>query len=366
MTDKPLNIDIEKIHQDVFNSFGFTDGWYEKEKTKMKDQQTMMVTGGCGFMGSHFVHKMVKESPYRIIVIDKLTYAGTVKNIEGLVDNIKCYFYNRDINDRDISSLMDYFDVQCVVNFAAESHVDRSVRNPRTFLETDIMGLFNMVWCSKNQGVKRFLHISTDEVYGDGEGRADIKETEKLNPSSPYSASKAAADLMLLAYHRTYNFPVIIARPCNNFGPNQYPEKLIPMAVTRLMNGNKVLLHGEGAESREWIWVGDCIECLADIFEKGKTGQIYNVGSGYRLTNKEVVGQTLKLMGKDWSSVEHIQNRPGNDKQYVIDSGKLKNLLGNYFDCTENAFKTHLKQTVQWYKKHPGWWQTIDMKANIY
>jgi len=367
--------------------------------------RTIMVTGGAGFMGSHFVKKLMAECPDdRIVVVDKLTYAGNVRNLpSGFLfpvstryasswESSRLSFFRVDIGD----NLMDWvFDghspVDVVVNFAAETHVDRSIREPEAFLQTDVMGLFNLVRLSKEFGVRKFIHISTDEVYGPisvqtlvncWEVYDEASETWALNPTSPYSASKACADLLLLSYYKTYGFPVIIIRPCNNYGSNQYPEKLVPMAITRLLQGKKVLMHGEGKEVREWLYVEDCVSALYEVMNSGIVGEVYNLGSGFRLNNKRVVQDILlftlfprgyciahdeeDLLFEEW--VDQVPNRPGNDSRYAIDSTKLvqgvMGMEGKYFEG--EGFDFGIQKTIQWYRENEWFWSNVNLDANLY
>jgi len=338
----------------------------------------VLVTGGCGFMGSHFIKQIIDK--HEVVCVDKMTYAGNIKNLEGHMDKLK-HFYPFNI----ATLTPDFFDLgkfDVVANFAAETHVDRSIRDPKAFLETDVMGLFNLVYHSMKAGIKKFVHISTDEVYGpipcdsaqymkliSGEFIDQADETFPLNPTSPYSASKASGDLLLQAYRKTYNFPVVIVRPCNNYGPNQYPEKLIPMAITRLLQDKKVILHGEGKEVREWIYVEDCVKAIEAIMDYGKIGEIYNLGSGDRKTNRNVVQKIIIEMelGYWGNSVEEVSNRPGNDQRYAINSSKLVDFMGwdsDYFYI--NDFEEGLEKTIKWYKDNEGWWNNVSLDDNVY
>ena len=326
----------------------------------------IMVTGGAGFIGSHFVRFHENNPDVRIVVIDKLTYCSCLNNIQEFIDNGKILFYRRDIIDKELLNIMIHRNIEYVVNFAAETHVDRSIKDPRTFLETDVLGLFNLIQCSKKVGVKRFLHISTDEVYGPIlQGSAD--ELFPLNPTSPYSASKAAADMLLLMYYGTYDFPILIARPCNQFGIYQYPEKLIPVTIIRLLKGEKAILHGKGQEVREWMWVEECIRHLNDILWQGEIGQIYNVGSGYRISNFEMIGKIMAILDKDQGQLEFIPNRPSNDRRYAINSERLKNLRGfQFYSYFINMMDSLLTNIISWYKRNPDWWGEVDLGYNIY
>lgn len=354
--------------------------------------KNILVTGGAGFMGSHFIDLLMTSREYKIYCIDKLTYAGTQKNIESAIKK-GMRFWGYGIEDPYILGVLDEFEIECVVNFAAETHVDRAIRNPKAFLQTDIMGLFNLVVACRETGVKKFVHISTDEVYGPISEKKleyagyqenplamksvvnEATELYPLKPTSPYSASKAAADLLLLSYYKTYGFPVTIVRPCNNYGPRQYPEKLIPMAITRLLNNKEVLLHGEGREVREWIWVKDCAAAIFEIMDKGKPGEIYNVGSGERIDNLTVICKLIDLWKEPNNSftgydchIKKIPNRPGNDHRYAMDSSKfIESVLGwsgKYYNIRD--LNAGLEETMEWYRKNRNHWVEIDFDDNIY
>lgn len=352
----------------------------------------ILVTGGAGFIGSHFVKRLLRNPDNKVVIIDKLTYAGNKRN---LPDDFKmAYFYELDININNsiIKSILDSHKIDMIVNFAAESHVDNSIKYPKAFLETDIMGLFNLVYQSLKYGkIKKFIHISTDEVYGpideeiefrqfSGEG-GEAKENWLLNPTSPYSASKACADLLLQSYFKTYDLPVVIIRPCNNYGPNQYPEKLIPATIMRLLQGKKAILHGEGQEIREWIYVDDCCRAIEKIMYNGEIGEIYNVGSGDRKNNYEIICRIIHNLIYPYyefttthadyhSHIEFTSNRPGNDQRYAIDSSKTHKL----FDQNKEELNTYLRtsfdiglqQTIDWYKDNQDHWNDVDFDSNIY
>jgi len=366
----------------------------------------ILVTGGAGFMGSHFL-KLLMSKPFETIsCVDKLTYAGNRDNIDGLIER-DLSFYQMDIIDSRIGRILEDEQIDTIVNFAAETHVDRSICDPKAFLETDVMGLFNLVSCSMKAGVKRFIHISTDEVYGpisetkmvpddyldedcyggmhlvpsEKEIVNEATETYPLNPTSPYSASKASADLLLQAYYKTYGFPVIIVRPCNNYGPNQYPEKLIPMAITRLLQKKKILLHGEGKEVREWIYVEDCVKAIERIMLDGKIGEIYNVGSGLKRPNERIIRRVILFalfpkgycMAHDEEDVlfdewtERLLNRPGNDLRYAINNEKIhKELFYGDVSYLQTEFEEGLEKMVDWYRNNPNFWKEVDLQANIY
>jgi dTDP-glucose 4,6-dehydratase len=326
--------------------------------------KNILVTGGAGFIGSHFIKHLVKNFPsYKIVNVDKLTYAGSKRNVENLPITNMWYV---DIRDESIKDILGDYKIDTIINFAAESHVDRSVKYPKEFIETEILGLFNLVYQSiKNKNITLMVHVSTDEVYGD-KYLNEADELFKLDPNSPYASSKACADLLLQSYIKTYDFPAIIVRPCNNYGPNQYPEKLIPMTITRVLNNQEVLVHGRGIEKREWIYVEDCCRAIEAAMHHGKIGEIYNIGSRIRFNNIYVIAAIIKMLkGKDniMDFVKVMPNRPGNDIRYAINSDKIKTICNDY---VKTEFLEGLKTTIEWYKTNWHYWSSIDLDSNIY
>jgi len=324
----------------------------------------ILITGGAGFIGSHFVKKLAKERPdWNLIVLDKLTYAGNKKNLEG----VKHRFLEMDIADEEIHDVFSTFGINWVINFAAETHVDRSIRYPKAFLETDIMGIFNLVKASIERKVSKFVHISTDEVYGPIlEGEAS--ESYPLNPTSPYSASKAAAELLLRSYQKTYGLPLIIFRPCNCFGPGQYPEKLIPITITRILKGQRAIVHGNGHEWREWMYVDDMVDIMYRLIlsvECVGLTNVLNIGSGFRLKNVSVIESIFQSLSVK-PDIEYVNNRPGNDYRYAISSENLRSILWRYPEESFEKFREHLAETISWYKENQDWWKDIDISSNIY
>ncbi|MBW8001720.1 MAG: dTDP-glucose 4,6-dehydratase [Planctomycetes bacterium] len=328
----------------------------------------ILVTGGCGFIGSHFIKRLLRKYPdYNIVNVDKLTYAGNIKNIPPPQDYNNFTTYTFDIGDTYIRSILKDHEIEVVVNFAAETHVDRSIHNPVDFIQTDIVGLINLVQAARKAKVRRFVQISTDEVYGSLPVGFEADTVARLNPTSPYSASKASADILLLSYFKTYNFPVLIVRPCNNYGPNQYPEKLIPMCITRLLENKRMILHGDGDEVREYVYVEDCCRAIDIIMHKGFDGNTFNVGSGVRRNNREIMSAVLKevvcnqaRIGEEY--VKKVPNRPGNDSRYAL---KCNSLWKSQF--LRSNFKDRLHLTIEWYKKnYKDWWPYVDLDANIY
>jgi len=320
---------------------------------------SILVTGGAGFIGSHFVDKLYKEGYGKeVLVVDKFTYAGNMKNLENN-NPLLCIC---DISDPEMEGIIELEKVDTVVNFAAETHVDRSISDPKAFINTDITGLVNLIHICVRKNIKKFVHISTDEVYGSISSGAFIEE-QKLNPTSPYSASKASADLLLQSFYKTYNLPVVIVRPSNNYGTRQYPEKLIPMTILRLLKGENALLHGEGQEVREWLHVDDCVNGIYKVLRDGKIGEIYNLGSSNRLNNLVVVESILTIMGLNPDRIEKIKNRPGNDSRYAIDSIKAMQEL----DYNPNkSFFTEMEKIIRWHEENMDHWDNVNTDANIY
>jgi len=316
--------------------------------------KTILVTGGCGFIGSNFIRYMLKKYPhYKIINLDKLTYAGNFKNLKDVEKNRRYSFIKGDIcNFRLLEELIKRVDI--IINFAAETHVDRSIRKASSFLRTNFYGTYALLEMAKKNKIDLFIQISTDEVYGSKE-EGFFKETSPLNPSNPYSASKASADLLVLSYYRTYKIPIIITRSSNNFGPYQYPEKIIPLFITNLLENKKVPLYGEGLNIRDWLYVLDNVSALDIVMHKGKIGEIYNIGAGNLISNLELTKLILKLMDKDECFIEKVPDRPGHDFRYALDCEKIKRLGWRPI----YSFKDALISTIDWYKKNQLWWKPL-------
>jgi dTDP-glucose 4,6-dehydratase len=310
----------------------------------------LLVTGGAGFIGSEFVRQGVARG-HEIAVIDKLSYAGDrerLKNTEG-----KITFYEVDVTDR--GSVADVFKrerPEIVVHWAAESHVDRSILDASPFVDTNIKGTQVLLDIAKQYEIKKFINISTDEVYGDLGEEGAFFETTPLNPSSPYSVSKASADMLGRAYHRTYGLPVITIRPSNNYGPWQYPEKLIPVVILKALNGQKVPVYAKGENVREWLFVSDCAAAVFDTVEKGMAGEIYNVGSGEEKRNIDVVKAILKILGKPEDLIEFVKDRLGHDFRYSLNSDKIRREIG--WKPSEQ-FTEGIEKTVKWYMENLEW-----------
>ena len=321
----------------------------------------ILVTGGAGFIGGNFVHHMVKKYPeHTVINLDLLTYAGNLETLKPVEDKPNYKFVRGDIADR--SFIMDLFDKErpdIVVNFAAESHVDRSITDPGIFVQTNVMGTQVLLDASKEYGVKRYHQVSTDEVYGDLPlDRPDLffREDTPLHTSSPYSSSKASADLFVLAYYRTYGLPVTISRCSNNYGPYHFPEKLIPLIISRALADEKLPVYGKGENVRDWLHVSDHCDAIDLIIHNGRVGEVYNVGGHNENTNLEVVKTILKALGKPERLIEFVTDRPGHDLRYAIDPTKLETELGWKPKYT---FETGIRQTIQWYLDNREWWENI-------
>jgi dTDP-glucose 4,6-dehydratase len=313
-------------------------------------KKKLLVTGGAGFIGSEFVRRGVKKG-YVIVVVDKLSYAGDLERLKEAGDRIA--FYKTDITDREsIENIFKQEKPDVIVHFAAESHVDRSIIDPTPFLDTNIKGTQVLLDISKQYGVERFINISTDEIYGELKGEGKFYETTPLNPNSPYSVSKASADMLGRAYHRTYGIPVITIRPSNNYGPWQYPEKLIPVIILKALRNEKIPVYGRGQNVREWLHVSDCTDAIFLVLKEGKTGEIYNVGSGEEKINIDVVKTVLKILGKPEDLIEFVKDRLGHDFRYSLNSDKIRKQTG--WKCRIH-FPEGIEKTVRWYVDNMEW-----------
>ncbi len=323
----------------------------------------ILVTGGAGFIGSNFVHWALARWPdTHVVNLDALTYAGNLANLAGLENDARYTFVRGDITDGGLLNRLMAAEVDAVVNFAAESHVDRSLMSSEPFVRTNVVGTQQLLDAARRHGVGRFLQVSTDEVYGSLGPEGSFTESSTLSPNSPYAASKAAADLICRAYHHSFGLPVIVSRCSNNYGPYQFPEKVIPLFVTNLFEDKKVPLYGDGLNVRDWIYVEDHCAALGTILEKGAPGEVYNVGADCELTNLELTRRILTACGKDESSIEYVEDRPGHDRRYAIDSTRLRTELGW---TPQHAFDDALAQTIQWYRDHSDWWQSIKSGAYL-
>jgi dTDP-glucose 4,6-dehydratase len=317
----------------------------------------ILVTGGAGFIGSHYVRTLIGprgDPDVTITVLDALTYAGNRANLDPVRDSDRCTFVRGDICD---SALVDTLVAghDQIVHFAAESHVDRSIIGAGDFVRTNVLGTQTLLEAALRHAPKRFVHISTDEVYGSIDA-GSWPETDPLRPNSPYAASKASSDLIALAHHRTHGLDVRVTRCSNNYGPHQFPEKVIPLFVTRLLDGGRVPLYGDGGNVRDWLHVDDHVRGIELVRTRGRAGEVYNIGGGTELTNTELTELLLDACGADWSRVDHVEDRKGHDRRYSVDCTKITRELGYRprRNCTEG-----LAETVEWYRTHRSWWEPL-------
>jgi dTDP-glucose 4,6-dehydratase len=315
----------------------------------------LLITGGAGFIGSNFVRYALTRWPdCRVVVLDKLTYAGNLANLRGVLESERVTFIHGDICNFDTASAA-MAGCDAVFNFAAETHVDRSILDAGDFIRTDVEGTRVLLEAARLHDIRRYIQISTDEVYGDIPMDERATESYPLRPRSPYAASKAAGDLMVHAYHTTYGLNTIITRASNNFGPYQHPEKLIPLCITNALEGQPLPIYGDGLQQRDWLYVEDHCAALALILEVGEPGEVYNIGVGTERPNLEVVSKIIALTGAEASLIRHVPDRPGHDRRYALDATKLRTLGWQ----PRWSFDDALLLTVRWYQSHPDWWHTI-------
>ena len=321
---------------------------------------TVLVTGGAGFIGANFIFYMLDRRPEdRVVCLDKLTYAGNPDTLTPAMDHPRFRFVRGDICDRAaVNALFEEERPDVVVNFAAESHVDRSIEDPEVFLRTNILGTASLMDACRTYGISRFHQVSTDEVYGDLPlDRPDLLFTEEtpLHTSSPYSSSKAAADLLVLSYHRTYGLPVTVSRCSNNYGPYQFPEKLIPLMISSALRDQPLPVYGQGRNVRDWLYVEDHCKAIDLILRQGRTGEVYNVGGHNEMRNIDIVRLICRELGKPESLIAYVEDRKGHDLRYAVDPEKIRRELGW---APETAFQDGIKQTIRWYLDNRGWWES--------
>lgn len=318
----------------------------------------LLVTGGCGFIGSNFImHALESDPDLTIINLDLLTYAGNLENLKALESNQTRYHFVRgDIADRELVQSVMLKKPDAVVNFAAESHVDRSIMDSTAFVRTNILGTQVLLDACREHGIPRFLQVSTDEVYGSLGATGAFSEESGIAPNSPYAASKAAADLLARSYHSTYGMDVVITRCSNNFGPLQFPEKLIPLMITNALQGVELPVYGDGLNVRDWIYVTDHCRAIYEILRRGISGQVYNIGAGCEYTNITIVQLILQRLGKPESLIRFVKDRPGHDRRYAMDASKLKRELGW---MPLMSFEQGIDKTIGWYLEHEEWWKRI-------
>ena len=339
--------------------------------------KNILVTGGAGFIGSNFIRHMLRVYDYNLINLDLLTYAGNLENLQGIESDERYTFIRGDIRDRKlIEEIFRTYKIDIVVNFAAESHVDRSIEEPEVFITTNILGTQVLLDVAKQywkvdadnkysrafRDGTRFLQVSTDEVYGTLGKEGLFTEETPLAPNSPYSASKTSADMMVRAYHETYGMPVSITRCSNNYGPYQFPEKLIPLMINNCFNNNPLPVYGDGMQIRDWLHVEDHCRAIDVVLHKGKIGEVYNIGGNNEKTNIEIVKLIIEMLGKEEGLIQYVEDRPGHDRRYAIDNSKITNELEW---CPKYTFDEGIKETIEWYLQNKEWMSNIMQRENI-
>ncbi|HUZ46434.1 MAG TPA: dTDP-glucose 4,6-dehydratase [Terriglobia bacterium] len=321
----------------------------------------LAITGGAGFIGANFVRYILEKYPsYSLLNLDKLTYSGNLENLAGILGDPRHQFLRTDICDREKLAEALSEGVDAVVHFAAESHVDRSILDGSEFIKTNVLGTQCLLEVARRAGVRRFLHVSTDEVYGSARDGEKFQEDSMLAPNSPYAASKAASDLVVRAYDRTYRFPVVVTRCSNNFGPYQFPEKFIPLLISRALENQSIPIYGDGLQVRDWIFVADHCRALDAVLHHGREGEIYNIGAGNEWPNLEIARQILRRLHKPDSLLKYVQDRPGHDRRYSLDSRKIETELGWK---PETSFEEGLASTIDWYVTNVEWRDNIQNQA---
>jgi len=320
--------------------------------------KNILVTGGAGFIGSNFIRYLLQRyREYRVINYDALTYAGNLENLSGVDLSPRYIFVNADIcDDAAVERVLRDYRVDAVVHFAAESHVDRSILGPSVFVRTNVLGTSILLEAARQAGIQRFIHVSTDEVYGSLEATGKFTEATPLHPNSPYSASKASSDLIALSYFRTYGTPVIVTRCSNNYGPYQFPEKLIPLMIANALNDKPLPVYGDGLNVRDWLYVEDHCSALDVVLHKGKEGEVYNIGGDNEQANIEIVKLILTELDKPHSLITFVKDRPGHDRRYAIDAAKIEKELGWK---PSHTFEKGIRETIRWYRSNKEWWQRI-------
>lgn len=332
----------------------------KKNRLDLVKMEKILITGGAGFIGSNFIKLLAKKQPQaKIINFDKLSYAGNLNNLKELKENKNHEFVKADIlNSKAVEKSMKNCDA--VIHFAAETHVDRSLLDAGSFVKTDVLGTWNLLEAARKLDVKKFIQISTDEVYGSIE-KGKSRETDELKPRNPYSASKAGAERLAYSYFATYGLPVIITRSSNNFGPNQFPEKLVPLFITNLLENKKVPVYGNGLNKRDWLFVEDNCNAIEMLLHKGKNGEVYNIGAGNEKTNLEITEFILRELGKGKESMEFVEDRKGHDKRYALDVSKISQIGWKQ----KYSFDYAMRHTIQWYKQNSWWWKPLKKKAGL-
>lgn len=327
----------------------------------------LLVTGGAGFIGSNFIRYILfTHKNYEITNLDELTYAGNLNNLKDLEQNINYHFIHGSISDRELVQNILKNDIEYIINFAAESHVDRSISDPSIFVKTNVLGSQVLLDCARESSIKRFIQISTDEVYGSIDGEGLFTENSPINPSSPYSASKASADLMAQAYYKTYKLPVIVTRSTNNYGYYQFPEKLIPLMIIKAFNNEILPVYGDGQNVRDWIHVVDHCRAIDAVLDQGQIGEIYNIGANNEVKNIEIVEMILNELKRPKALIEYVRDRAAHDRRYAVDNRKIIEKLGWK---PIHSFQEGIRATIRWYVDNKSWWENIlsgDYKNSIY
>jgi len=317
----------------------------------------IILTGGAGFIGSGFIRLLLQNTSFEIINLDKLTYAGNLDNLASVAGDPCYHFVKGDICDATlVGSLLEEYRPDAIVHFAAESHVDRSILSPLPVFETNLRGTFTLLEAARNQGIGRFVHVSTDEVYGSIDAPHEADEGYPLQASSPYSASKAGSDLLALAYFKTYKLPVLVTRASNNYGPYQFPEKLIPLMISNALEDKPLPVYGDGMQIRDWLYVDDHCRGILSVLERGRDGEVYNIGGNRSLPNKTVVDKILELTGKPHSLIRYVTDRPGHDRRYALSSAKIQRETAW---SPQMDFETGLAATIQWYRSNSDWVERV-------
>lgn len=317
----------------------------------------ILVTGSAGFIGSSFVKLMLNSGDYEVVSFDALTYAGNLENLDSIKSNPKHIFVKGNIESKaDLEKVFGEHKFDGVINFAAESHVDRSIMDSSPFVSTNVFGTVNLLDFSKNHNVERYLQVSTDEVYGSLGATGKFTEKTNLKPNSPYSASKTAADNFVRSYYKTFDFPALITRCSNNYGPNQFPEKLIPLMIMNALGDKDLPVYGDGMNVRDWIYVDDHCQAILEVYEKGRVGQVYNIGAENEMPNIEIVKQILSYLNKPESLIKYVKDRPGHDKRYAMDNTKISSELGW---TPKYDFENGLKLTIDWYLDNMDWVERV-------
>ncbi|HET6273912.1 MAG TPA: dTDP-glucose 4,6-dehydratase [Bacteroidota bacterium] len=320
--------------------------------------KNVLITGGAGFIGSNFVrYFLATHEDVRVVNFDKLTYAGNLESLEDVVTNPRYTFIKGDICDRtEVETAFTKFDIDTVIHFAAESHVDRSILGSAVFVQTNVVGTHTLLDVAKDRGVDRFIHVSTDEVYGSLGDAGKFTETTPLHPNSPYAASKASSDLLALSYQHTHGLPVIVTRCSNNYGPYQFPEKLIPLMIVNAFVDKPLPVYGDGLNVRDWLYVEDHCSAIDMVLAKGKVGEVYNIGGNNEWKNIDIVKLILQHLGKPQSLINFVKDRPGHDRRYAMDATKMKNELGWQ---PSHTFENGIKETIEWYRQKESWWKRV-------